>query len=45
MRIIQLKAGSQIMDDQKIENKLMRVIATLFIVLFCVMMFIKFLFF
>jgi len=33
------------MDDQKIENKLLRVIATLFVLAFCLMMFVKFLFY
>jgi hypothetical protein len=32
------------MDEQHFENKLMRIIATLFILLFCSFMFYKFLF-
>lgn len=33
------------MDDQKVENRLMRIIATLFVLLFCIIMFVKFLFY
>ena len=33
------------MDEQNVENKLMRIISTIFLVLFCLAMFLKFLFF
>jgi|GEM_PF-1027477 len=32
-------------EDQKMETKLMRVVATLFVLAFCLLMFIKFLFY
>jgi hypothetical protein len=32
------------MDNQQVENKLMRIIATVFLVFFCLFMFLKFLF-